>query len=148
MSSTALRYEPCSPTCSNWLRYGVQPKNAKQGQAPGRCRGKAHKPEHLGYAGRRVTVSRKWSNKTLTDHRADRRAWALEALGLSATENTDRDRYTWRPIPPGDPDLPPLGQRLLAEIANRQRWRELMAEHQARADGTDLPATRDQEVAA
>jgi Replication initiator protein, pSAM2 len=23
----ALRYEPCSPTCANWLRYGVQPKN-------------------------------------------------------------------------------------------------------------------------
>jgi hypothetical protein len=21
----ALRYEPCSPTCANWLRYGVQP---------------------------------------------------------------------------------------------------------------------------
>ncbi|MEW9554577.1 replication initiator [Nonomuraea sp. NPDC050783] len=58
----ALRYEPCSPTCPNWLRYGVQPKNAKAGMAPGRCRSKAHKPEHLGYAGRRVLVSRKWSN--------------------------------------------------------------------------------------
>ena len=23
----ALRYEPCSPTCANWLRYGIQPKN-------------------------------------------------------------------------------------------------------------------------
>jgi hypothetical protein len=32
---------------------------------PGRCKGKAHKPEHLGIAGRRVLVSRKWSNKTL-----------------------------------------------------------------------------------
>ncbi|MET9251593.1 replication initiator [Nonomuraea sp. NPDC003709] len=55
----ALRYEPCSPACSNWLRYGVQPKGAKAGMAPGRCRSKAHKPEHLGYAGRRVLVSRK-----------------------------------------------------------------------------------------
>ncbi|MEV4159136.1 replication initiator [Nonomuraea dietziae] len=138
----ALRYEPCSPTCPNWLRYGVQPKNAKPGQAPGRCRGKGHKPEHLGYGGRRVLVSRKWSNKTLTDHRADRRAWVLEALGLSATEGIDPNRYTWRPVPPGDPDLPPLGQRLLVEIANRQRWRALLAEHQAQADDTDLSATK------
>src|ERR1700761_1623493 len=27
----ALRYEPCSPTCANWLLYGVQPKNPKPG---------------------------------------------------------------------------------------------------------------------
>ena len=73
----ALRYEPCSPTCANWLRYGVQPKNARAGPAPGRCKGKAHRPEHLGYAGRRVLVSRKWSGKTLADHRADSKAWLL-----------------------------------------------------------------------
>ena len=35
----ALRYEPCSPTCANWLRYGVQPKNARRGPAPGRVQG-------------------------------------------------------------------------------------------------------------
>ncbi|PRX45841.1 hypothetical protein B0I32_1464 [Nonomuraea fuscirosea] len=68
----ALRYEPCSPACPNWLRYGVQPKGAKAGMAPGRCRSKAHKPEHLGYAGRRVLVSRKWSNKTLAEHARSR----------------------------------------------------------------------------
>ncbi|MEV7968719.1 replication initiator [Sphaerisporangium sp. NPDC088356] len=45
-----LRYEPCAPTCPNWLRYGVQPKGAKAGMWPGSCRSKAHKPEHLGYA--------------------------------------------------------------------------------------------------
>jgi hypothetical protein len=32
---------------------------------PGRCKGNAHKLKHLGIAGRRVLVSRKWSNKTL-----------------------------------------------------------------------------------
>jgi hypothetical protein len=77
-----------------------------------------------------VLVSRKWSNKTLTDHRADRRTWVLEALGLSATEDQDPNRYTWKLVPPGDPDLPPLGQRLLTEIANRQRWRSLMQQRQ------------------
>ena len=39
----ALRYEPCSPSCANWLRYGVQPRNARPGQMPGLCRGKAHR---------------------------------------------------------------------------------------------------------
>jgi hypothetical protein len=32
---------------------------------PGHCKGKAHQPQHLGIAGKRVLVSRKWSNKTL-----------------------------------------------------------------------------------
>ena len=71
----ALRYEPCSPRCANWLRYGIQPKNARPGLTPGACKGKAHRREHLGYAGRRVLVSRKWSGKTLADHRADRKNW-------------------------------------------------------------------------
>ncbi|WP_157248517.1 replication initiator [Nonomuraea typhae] len=118
----ALRYEPCSPTCPNWLRYGVQPKNARQGMLPGHCRSKAHKPDHLGYAGRRVLVSRKWSNKTLTVHKMDRRTWALEALG-QPDEPSDPHRYIWRPVKPGDPDLPPLGLRLLRSIARRQQQR-------------------------
>ena len=49
----ALRYEPCSPTCANWLRYGIQPKNAREGMRPGCCKGKPHRAENLGYAGRR-----------------------------------------------------------------------------------------------
>ena len=60
----ALRYEPCSPTCANWLRYGIQPKNARPGLIPGCCKGKAHRREYLGYAGRRVLVSRKWSGRS------------------------------------------------------------------------------------
>ena len=31
----ALRYEPCSPTCANWLRYGIEPKNPRPGLVPG-----------------------------------------------------------------------------------------------------------------
>jgi len=37
----ALRFEPCSPRCANWLRYGIQPKNARPGLVPGACKGKA-----------------------------------------------------------------------------------------------------------
>ncbi|MEV0581306.1 replication initiator [Nonomuraea sp. NPDC050310] len=118
----ALRYEPCSPTCPNWLRYGIQPKGAKAGMIPGCCRSKAHKPEHLGYAGRRVLVSRKWSNKTLAEHKQDRRTWVMEALGL-ADETPDPHRYIWRPVPTNDANIPPLAVRLLRSIKERQRWR-------------------------
>jgi excisionase family DNA binding protein len=49
---------------------------------PGCCKGKAHRAENLGYAGRRVLVWRNWSGKTLADHRGDRKAWLLDMLGL------------------------------------------------------------------
>jgi hypothetical protein len=135
----SLRYEPCSPTCPNWLRYGVQPKDAKRGMSPGHCRSKAHKPEHLGYAGRRVLVSRKWSNKTLAEHKQDRRTWVLEALG-QPDEPVDAHRYVWRPVKAGDPDLDPLGVRLLRSVAKRNLWRAHLRELQARASGQDLSA--------
>ena len=66
-----LRITPCSPRCPIWLLYGIQPQGALHSITPGRCKGKAHQPQHLGIAGRRVLVSRKWSNKTLDDHRAE-----------------------------------------------------------------------------
>jgi len=138
----ALRYEPCSPACPNWLRYGVQPKGAKPGMAPGRCRSKAHKPDHLGYGGRRVLVSRKWSNKTLAEHRQDRRTWVLEALG-QRDETPDPHRYLWRPVPAGDANVAPLSLRLLRSVAERQRWRAHMDQLQAQADGRDSPASEE-----
>jgi len=137
----ALRYEPCSPTCANWLRYGVQPKNLRPGLRPGHCKGKAHRREYLGYAGRRVLVSRKWSGKTLADHRADRREWLLQTLGLQAA---DPARYTWEPVTPGDPDHMPPAQRLLHVVADRKRWHAALALARARASGQaspELPAT-------
>jgi hypothetical protein len=126
----ALRYEPCSPTCANWLRYGIQPCDPRPGLRPGACKGKAHRREYLGYAGRRVLVSRKWSGKTLADHRADRRDWLLSILGVSAT---DPARYTWEPVKPGDLDHMPNGQRLLHVLADRQRWQTALAKARHRA---------------
>ena len=69
-----VRWLPCSPTCANWLRYGIQPAAAKAGMVPGHCKHKAHDREHLGLGGRRVLVSRKWTGKTLAGHKADRAA--------------------------------------------------------------------------
>jgi hypothetical protein len=144
----ALRYEPCSPTCANWLRYGIQPKNPKAGLTPGYCPGKAHRREHLGYGGRRVLVSRKWSGKTLAHHKNDRTTWVLARLaeaGISATrepiEPNDQDRYVWEHASPGDPDVKPPEHRLLILIAERIQQRRQL--NQAREAETDLSATRE-----
>ncbi len=101
---------------------------------PGRCLGKAHRREYLGYAGRRVLVSRKWSGKTLADHRADRKTWLLQTLGVT---EPDPGRYTWEPVIPGDPDHMPPAQRLLHVVADRQRWHTALVEARARASGPD-----------
>ena len=126
----ALRFQPCSPTCANWLRYGIQPKNARPGLVPGCCKGKAHDADHLGYAGRRVLVSRKWSGKTLADHRADRQQWLLSTLGVSAT---DPARYAWEVVAPGDPDHMDHARRLLHAVADRARWQAALNESRRRA---------------
>jgi len=130
-----LRVLPCSPTCPNWLLYGVQPKNAKPTARPGRCKGKVHQRRTLGFTGRRVLVSRQWSNKTLTDHRADRKAWVKALLALSATDEHGQadsaehdqddglDRYEYQLASRDDPDVPPPHVHFLRKIAERQQWR-------------------------
>ena len=136
----ALRWEPCSPSCANWLRYGIRPKNARKGLRPGACKGKAHRRDYLGYAGRRVLTSRKWTGKTLADHRADRKNWLTETLGIPAP---DPDRYTWEPVDPADRDYMPAGQRLLHVVADRMRWLQALDQARKRAQDTsgDLSAT-------
>ena len=136
----ALHYEPCSPGCANWLRYGIQPKNAKPGLRPGYCKGKAHRREYLGYAGRRVLVSRKWSGKTLADHRSDRKAWLLAVLGIP---DESADQYTWEVVTPSDPDHMPMPRRLLHVLADRARWQAALTEARRRVqdDTGNLSAT-------
>jgi hypothetical protein len=145
----ALRYEPCSPTCPNWLRYGIQPKNARDGQRPGCCRSKAHKPSHLGYAGRRVLVSRKWTGKTLTDHRADRRTHVLTTLGISATDPDPTGEQTnhigWEMAKPTDPDVPPLSRRLLRTITHHIHQRTQYQTARDAAASQEPSATSDHE---
>jgi hypothetical protein len=134
----ALRYEPCSPTCCNWLRYGIQPKDAKPGQKPGYCKGKAHRRETLGFGGRRVLVSRKWSGKTLADHKHDQREWVLSTLGISATE-PEATRYVWEPVTSGDPGVDPLAHRLMRAINDRARWRQALDAAKRAAAGQPPP---------
>ncbi len=121
-----LQVTPCSPRCPVWLLYGIQPHGSRHSMTPGRCKGKAHRPEHLGIAGRRVLVSRKWSNKTLDDHRAERGAFVrqlLEVAGIRPTHGPDNGPYMWERPAPSDPDVPPRPVLLLHAVAERQRWR-------------------------
>lgn len=128
-----VRWLPCSPTCANWLRYGIEPADAGPGLIPGRCCNKAHDRENLGLGGRRCLVSRKWSGKTLAQHKADRAAVvraALEAAGISAPEadrmaadavdETGRPRFVWETL---DADALTYAQAVAASIAQATRWR-------------------------
>ncbi|MGH3670475.1 MAG: replication initiator, partial [Pseudonocardiaceae bacterium] len=146
-----LRITPCSPRCPMWLLYGVQPKGARYAMTPGRCKGKAHRPEHLGIAGRRVLVSRKWSNKTLADHRAERGEFVrqlLHAAGIQPSHGPQDGPYQWERTAPADPDVPPRPVLLLQAVAERQRWKAEYTAAQLAANGPppepNLSATRDQ----
>ncbi|MFD3685742.1 replication initiator [Nocardiopsis sp. NPDC058631] len=147
-----LRYEACSPRCSNWLRYGIQPNQAKAGMRPGFCGSKAHRREHLGYAGRRVLVSRKWSGKTLADHKADRLTWVLNTLGIDPANEDQGDEdnprppalsfasgsFEWELARPTDPDVPPRERRLLRAVGEALRRRaQLEAARQNDLSATD-----------
>ncbi len=109
----------CSTACS--------PKGARHAMEPGVCKGKAHRPQHLGIAGRRVLVSRKWSNKTLDDHARERTAFVRQLLDQApasgpATRSTTAP-IEWEKTSPGDPDVPSRPALLLPAIAERQRWK-------------------------
>jgi hypothetical protein len=145
--SAMLRYEPCSPMCANWLRYGVQPKNARAGMRPGCCRGKAHKRTHLGYGGRRVLVSRRWSGKTLAEHKQDRREWVAQLLGVDLKQD-DTTAYVWQLAQPTDDDVPPITHRLMTAVAQRATWRQQIDAARAAPPPTpDLSAIDGREAA-
>ncbi|MGO4341145.1 replication initiator [Pedococcus sp. 2YAF34] len=141
---------PCSPGCANWLRYGTQPKDPGPGLVPGHCTSKAHHREHLGLGGRRVLVSRGWSGKTLTQHRADRRAvveQVLQAAGIepetadrmAADTLTDdgRPRFVWEEVPVTHADWQTVVIDSLRE--HRRRRDQYEAAKQALTTGTDPP---------
>ena len=121
-----LRVTPCSPRCGVWLLYGVQPKGVRMGTTPGVCKGKTHKPEHLGIGGRRVLVSRKWSNKSLADHRAERSEFVrqlLDKAGVKPSHAVEDGPFLWETTKAGDSDVPTRPVLLLQAISQRQRWR-------------------------
>ena len=150
---------PCSPSCANWLLYGIEPKDATHDLVPGYCTGKVHQRRTLGYTGRRVLISRRWSGKTLADHRADNRAW-VRAVLAGAIDDTQPDhengdtpcgsqRVTYAIAHPGDPDVPSLQTRLMRAIALRERWRTQLdhARQPAEPPPDAVSATQDHNLA-
>ena len=131
-----VRVLPCSPRCWNWLRYGVQPLDAREGMSAGRCPAKAHSIENLGLGGRSVLVSRRWTGKTLKDHKADRAAVVRQVLEAAGAEVPDsarfaadvrRDdglpRFHWRIWDPLDSTVPVYRQVMTRAISERLRWK-------------------------
>ena len=77
-----------------------------------------------------MLASRKWSGKTLDDHRADRKDWLLKMLGVSTT---DPARYAWEMVAPTDPDHMDHARRLLHAVADRLRWQAALNEARQKA---------------
>jgi hypothetical protein len=120
-----LAITPCSPKCAVWVLYGINPLGANSKTVPGHCKGRAHRRTTLGLPGRRVLVSRKWSGKTLADHKADRKAFVAEMLAAVGIVKpvTDTTRLIWRKVDPSDQNAPPRDHLLMHAIAERIRWR-------------------------
>jgi hypothetical protein len=146
-----LQLTPCTDRCANWLIYGIQPKGATGKLRPGRCKGKVHQRATLGIGGRRVLISRDWSGKTLSDHKADTREWVRALLGV--TEGVDQvdapvdgSHLAWDMARPTDGDVPPLAHRLLRSISERARWRSqlLAAKDRAVQGGPPAGSSADQ----
>ncbi|WP_019931519.1 replication initiator [Nocardia sp. BMG111209] len=118
-----LQRTPCSETCAVWLRYGISPRNASAKTQPGRCKGKAHRRDTLGLRGRRVLVSRRWSNKTLPDHKADRVEFVRRVLAaVGKAKQAQSEGWIVRLTEPDDPNVPTREQFIFGEIANRTAW--------------------------
>ena len=120
-----LAITPCSQRCPVWLRYGIVPKGANSQTAPGRCKGKAHRRSTLGLPGRRVLASRKWTGKTLPDHRADREEFVRQLLADAGISKPVRDpaRVAILKCEPGDRAIPPRDELIMRAVAQRVIWR-------------------------
>ena len=130
-----VRWLPCTPGCANWLRYGIQPADPGPGLIPGRCMSKAHDRENLGLGGRRVLVSRQWSGKTVSEHKADRATVVREALTTAGIDAPELDRMaTSVTLSDGSPRFMWTDTRpeaniyvrvIIASVLERQQWRTL-----------------------
>ncbi|MGW4739005.1 replication initiator [Nocardia xishanensis] len=112
-----LQRTPCRPSCAVWLRYGIVPKGATEKTQPGRCRGKNHRRDLLGVPGKRCGNSRKWSGKTLPDHKAERMEFVREKLAALGIFPPDTSHLRITPVRPGDQDAPPRSHLIMALVS-------------------------------
>jgi hypothetical protein len=92
---------------------------------PGRCNGKAHRRSSLGLPGRRVLMSRKWTGKTLPDHRGDREQFVRQLLADAGISKPARDpaRVAIFKCEPGDRAIPARDELIMRAVAQRVIWR-------------------------
>lgn len=153
-----VRWLPCSERCWNWLRYGIQPHQAEPGQNPGACPANAHARENLGCGGRRILVSKRWTGKTLSEHKADRRNAVEQVLTAAGIEMPEADRcsattrtpdgsprFRWEPLKPTETEAPSYREAILHAVDERRRWRS-QYEHakatvEAQREGVGCSAT-------
>lgn len=142
-----VRWLPCSERCANWLRYAIQPADAGPGLRAGHCKAKAHDRDHLGLGGRRVLVSRHWTGKTLTDHRADRAAVVravLEDAGINPDDHDElaitgtNGQFAWELLGRSQVDERTYSAAIAIQVTTRQRWR---AEYTAAKTRAGPPGT-------
>ncbi len=144
-----LRITPCSERCANWLRYGIQPSNARDKMRAGYCRARVHQLDTLGIGGRRVLVSRQWSGKTLADHRWDQAAWVRKILAVSLDHEDEGQAdaveapapIAWERAAPDEPGVGDLSRRLLRAISTRIQHRAAIAAARAAHPPGDVSAT-------
>ena len=127
-----LHFLPCSPRCANWLRYGVQPDHPGPGLIPGKMPRPRPRPGNLGI-NRRVLPSRKWSGKTVAQHKADRAEVVRQTLLSAGMDDLDLDRLAASiTLPDGSPRFVWTDNRpdhdtyikvILHSVAERRRWR-------------------------
>ncbi|MFI9406254.1 replication initiator [Nocardia sp. NPDC052316] len=136
-----LQHTPCSPRCAVWLTYGIVPQGASDKTVPGRCRGKAHRRDTLGLPGRRVLVSRRWSGKTLPDHKQDRVEFVRQLLADAGIIKPDTSHFKVTPVEPGDKSRPLREHLIMGAIAKRTTWRAELVRAQLAADLPEPPET-------
>jgi hypothetical protein len=79
-------------------------------------------------------------------HRADRKAWLLETLGLPDPA-TQPGRYRWDHVTPADPDHMPPTRRLLHVLAQRTEQQAALEEARRRTDDATVSLSAVKEAA-
>lgn len=94
-----------------------------------------------------MLVSRKWSGKTLVDHKADRKAFVKQALAVVGMEKPEPDpaRFVWRKVESTDAHVLPRDHLVMRAIAERITWkaereRALLAAGPPEVSATQLAA--------
>lgn len=128
-----LRYLPCSERCANWLRYGIQPKNASPDLAPGFCdRRRTDANTSASAAGAswspanghpRPSPGTAPTERTSFGPHSSRPASLLRtptACPADVHTSDGRPRFVWEPI---ERDHSTYAQVVMLAVAERRRWR-------------------------